>query len=269
MHRIILTAALSLLTIGVAFAAGDHSGHGGQNTHDNHVTMGEAGALKPGPAQIIGARFLDIDGNIRRLGDENGAGPAALVVVDKECPVSARYLGELNTFAAEAERHDIDFYAVMSSPHRTWEDARALRDEYGLTFPVLFDPSGDLAARLDPVTLGEAFVINEQDRMIYRGRIDDRFTGIGQLRRVIRSHDLKHVFAAAADPDTAPRATAPIGCYFEGWKTPATDRAATFTRDIEPILAANCAECHQTGGIAPFSLQTTTRRWSVQGCWNT
>jgi len=142
-----------------------------------------------GAAQIIGARFLDVDGNIRRLGDENGAGPVAIVFVDGECPVSARYLGELNDFAAEARKHGVDFYAVMSSPHRTWHDARELRDAYSLKLPILFDPSGDLAARLDPVTFGEAFVINERDRMVYRGRIDDRFAGIGKLRRVIRNHE--------------------------------------------------------------------------------
>ena len=84
----------------------------------------------------------------------------------------------------------IDFYAVLSSPHRTWADARRLRDDYDLRMPVLFDPSGDLSVRLRPVTLAEAFVIDGDDRMIYWGRIDDRFAGIGQPRRVIRSHDL-------------------------------------------------------------------------------
>ena len=219
------------------------------------AVIGEAGALKKGFAQIIGARFLDVDGNIRRLGDENGAGPAALVFVDGECPVSTRYLGEMNHFAAAAAAAGIDFYVVLSSPHRTWADARRLRDDYRLRMPVLFDPSGDLAARLGPVTLAEAFVIGEDDRMIYRGRIDDRFAGIGQLRPTIRSHDLLEAFAAAWDPMAEPWATAPVGCYFEAWKR-AADLKATYTRDIAPILAANCVECHQAGGVAPFALGT-------------
>ena len=171
-------AALILLSAGEP-AAPTHSG-GDRREH----------AMQDGDAGIIGARFLDVDGNIRRLGDENGAGPAALVFVDDECPVSARYLGELDAFLAEAEGAGIDLYAVVSSPGRTWADARKLRDDHELATPVLFDASGDLAARLDPVTLGEAFVINEDDRLVYRGRIDDRFESIGRLRRVIRSHDL-------------------------------------------------------------------------------
>ena len=75
--------------------------------------------LKAGSAQIIGSRFLDVDGNIRRLGDDDGPGPAALVFVDHECPVAARYLGELNAFGAAARASNIDFYAIVSSPHRT------------------------------------------------------------------------------------------------------------------------------------------------------
>ncbi|MGI9504767.1 MAG: hypothetical protein ACR2RE_17120 [Geminicoccaceae bacterium] len=58
--------------------------------------MGTAGALAPGAARIIGSRFLDLDGHVRRLGDENGAGPVALVLLDHYCPISARYAPELN-----------------------------------------------------------------------------------------------------------------------------------------------------------------------------
>ena len=234
---------------------------------DGSANIAEAGALKKGFAQIVGARFLDVDGNIRRLGDENGAGPAALVFVGGDCPVSARYLGEMNGFAEAAEAAGIDFYLVLSNPRRTWSDARQLRDDYGLRMPVLLDPSGDLAARLKPVTLAEAFVISEDDRMIYRGRIDDRFAGVGQLRRVIRSHDLLDAFAATGDPQAQPRATAPVGCYFEAWKRAGAPKA-TYTRDIAPILAANCVECHQAGGVAPFALQTwehaSERSWMLE-----
>lgn len=245
-------SALLLLTLSsAAFAGEDHSGHGDHG----QVEIGAAGPLKHGAAQIMGARFLDVDGNIRRLGDDDGSGPVALVFVDSECPVSARYLGEMNDFAAVAARHSVDFYVVLSHPRRDWSDAKALRDQYGLKMPMLLDPSGDIASRLNPLFMGEAFVINGEDRMIYRGRIDDRFAGIGQLRRNIRHNDLLDMLAVASDPDTAPRSTGAVGCFFEAWGEKEM-AAVSYTRDIEPVLAANCVECHQAGGVAPFELQT-------------
>jgi tetratricopeptide (TPR) repeat protein len=36
----------------------------------------------------------------------------------------------------------------------------------------------------------------------------------------------------------------------------ATQAPVTFTRDVAPILFANCTSCHQTSGIAPFGLRT-------------
>jgi mono/diheme cytochrome c family protein len=95
--------------------------------------------------------------------------------------------------------------------------------------------------------------LNEDDRLIYRGRIDDRFESIGRLRRVIRSHDLLEAFKVAHEPEAEARTTAPVSCYFEAWEN-VGDREVTYARDIEPILAANCAECHQAGGVAPFAL---------------
>ncbi|MGH3137469.1 MAG: hypothetical protein ACRDPV_13365, partial [Gaiellaceae bacterium] len=42
-----------------------------------------------------------------------------------------------------------------------------------------------------------------------------------------------------------------------GSGTSATPAAApSFTQDVAPIIADKCAGCHQTGGIAPFPLQT-------------
>lgn len=32
--------------------------------------------------------------------------------------------------------------------------------------------------------------------------------------------------------------------------------APTFTRDVQPIVQAQCVSCHRAGGIAPFALET-------------
>ena len=49
--------------------------------------------------------------------------------------------------------------------------------------------------------------------------------------------------------------TEPIGCPFEAWdNTKPADAKVTYTRDIAPIVNANCVQCHRDGQIAPFPL---------------
>lgn len=111
MRHVFLAAGAALILLSAGAPAGP--GHpGGGDLRQPAVQEASAG--------IIGARFLDVDGNIRRWGDQNGAGPAALVFVDDECPVSARYLGEMDAFLAEAQAAGIDSYAVMSSRGGAW-----------------------------------------------------------------------------------------------------------------------------------------------------
>ena len=237
--------------------------HADQGEHKK-PGMSTAGPLPSGTAQIIGSRFLDLDGEIRRLGDEDGAGPVAIVLLDRHCPISTRYAPELNRFFEKAKQLGVDFYGVISDPASNWDDIRAFRKDYALDFPILLDPSGDIASRLQPVVTPEAFVIDRDDRMIYRGRIDNRFAAPGSMRRKITSHDLKDFIQAAADLEsTKPLSTDAVGCFFSGWKDDEPIKA-TYHRDIAPILAANCVECHQTNGIAPFPLETyeESNRWA-------
>jgi hypothetical protein len=48
--------------------------------------------------------------------------------------------------------------------------------------------------------------------------------------------------------------------------TAGADERITFSRDVAPILQANCQECHHPGGIGPFSMMTyaSTRPWAAR-----
>ena len=233
------------------------SAHDGADAPVEHRLM-EA-PVKPlgdAPTYVIGARMLDLAGRVRRLGEEDGLKPVALVFLDDTCPISSRYAPELNDVHERAQAAGVAFYGVMSSAYITRADAEAYRDDRGLSFPILFDPSGDLALRLGPTVTPEAFVIDTDDRVVYRGRIDNRFASIGELRNRITSHDLRDAMAAVTTTGGAmPPPSTAIGCFVESWED-APERPVTYTRDVAPILGANCVECHKAGGIAPFPLET-------------
>ena len=205
---------------------------------------------------VHGTRAVALDGRVHRLGNEDGVAAIALVFMNDSCPVSNRFAPELDGFHALARESGVDLYGVVSDPHISVAQARNFVEDYGIGFPVLFDGSGDLALRLDPVATPEVFVIGRDDRVVYRGRIDNRFQSIGVLRQRITEHDLKSVLLdLGRGRRLEPRRTAPVGCFFEAWDE-SLPEAVTYNRDIEPLLRANCVECHRAGGVAPFPLDS-------------
>jgi thiol-disulfide isomerase/thioredoxin len=206
-----------------------------------------------GDAVVLnGVRAVDLDGHVHQLGYDGGAQAVVLVFLGTECPVSRRYAPRLNELAREAGAREVGFFGVLSDPAVAPRAAREFQREYELVFPVLYDAAGDLAERLVPVRVPEAFVLDAAGRLAYRGRIDDRFAEPGKLRPRIDSHDLLGALEEVARGEApAQPSTEAIGCAFEGWSGA---RAVTWARDVAPILAANCIECHREGDVAPFAL---------------
>lgn len=214
-------------------------------------------ASEPSPgveADLATVRAVDLDGLMHRIGYDRRARAAALVFLGVECPVSQRFAPRLNELAREAEERGLAFFGVISdasvAPARAREFARA----HELAFPVLYDAAGDLAERLAPERVPEAFVLDRAGELVYRGRIDDRFAEPGKLRPRIDHEELRGALeAVAAGRAPAVARTQAVGCVFEGWTRPS---APTWSRDVGPILAANCVECHRPGDVAPFALRT-------------
>ena len=225
-------------------------------------------AAAPGPGDavdLIGVRVTDVKGHHHRIGVSAGAvQPTVLVFLDTACPVATRYVPTLNELHAEAAARGVALYGVLSNPDSTWRQSADFVDDFGITFPIILDSAGDLALRLGPRVMSEAFVISTGDRVVYRGRIDDRFAAVGKLRTRIGSHDLRDVINGMADGGQ-PKSyeTEAVGCFHHDWDRAGASDEITYNRHIAPLLEANCVECHRLGGIAPFSLAgyDNAKRW--------
>lgn len=199
-----------------------------------------------------------LDGKLHTLGmEQRRAKAVALVVLDPLCPIGRRYSPTLEkSIAPLAAKHGVQFYGIISSPHTTLAEAKKYAADFGLTFPILLDVSGDLAAKLKPTHLPEAFLIGKDDTLVYRGRIDDWFIAPGKRRPQPTTHDFVDAirsYAAGKKPLHAQ--TVPVGCVFEGWPKEIKSNKITYNRHIAPIINANCIECHRSGGVGPFPLQ--------------
>ena len=204
---------------------------------------------------LIGTRFIDLDGEIHHFNGE-GVHGYSFVFLDTECPISNRYVPDLNILFERARNLGVPFYGIISTPEGGWDALRNYQRRFKLKLPILWDSNGTLAERLRPMTTPESFLVTRGDIIAYRGRIDNRFPDLGKIRRVATSRDLEQAMIAVAQNKMPnPRRTQAVGCAFEAWKSKST-RQVNYIQNVAPILDANCVTCHRDGEIAPFALET-------------
>ena len=216
-------------------------------------------ALFPGRAcaddALPSLRLMDTLGKSHALRPTGGR-TTVLLFLSCECPISNRYVPELNRLVQETSDQPVRWFGVVSDPTLTLRDAAKYHQDYHLKFPLLFDASTQLARALRPTHTPEAFVFDASGELVYRGRIDDRFPDVQFDRREPNHRDLQEaVRAVLAGRRPQVARTTPVGCPWEAPPRP-EGGDVTFNRDIAPILFQRCAPCHHPGEVAPFSLLT-------------
>jgi hypothetical protein len=89
--------------------------------------------------------------------------------------------------------------------------------DYGLTIPVVRDPSRNLA-RLAGVTVTPEVAVfsfhHGRPHLVYRGRIDDQYAELGKPRPAPTTHDLEEVLARTGRGEPVLfHATRAVGCF--------------------------------------------------------
>ncbi len=222
-----------------------------------HLVNADTAKNTPGTDGVMhGLRATTLDGRIVPLGSA-ATRPTTVIFLGTECPISRWYISTLNDLAITAAKQGQEFYGVISDPTVSRADAVKFSNDYLVHFPLVFDASGELAAELSPKVTPEAFVMDRTGHTIYRGRIDDAYSGVTKQAQHVDHHDLLDAMSAV-DAGTTPAAaeTTAIGCVFEAWTHKPAGGSVTYARDIAPILMASCVSCHHEGAIGPFPLQT-------------
>jgi len=198
--------------------------------------------------------LLDLNGKTHSLDQNDAKRVRAFVFLSTECPVANGYLKTLNELNTKFPNR-LEFYGVVSDPSVTRTQAAKHFTEYKATFPVLFDASGLLATALKPSHVPQAFLLDRDGRLVYRGAIDNAWEAIGRRRPKAEKHYLADAIAAAVDGKAvAISETTPVGCLVETPPTKGEKAKVTYARDIAPIIQARCLNCHREGQAAPFTL---------------
>ena len=173
-------------------------------------------ADEPVPNLFRVRHIVDVAGQDHLLGGKPGTKVVVIVFLGPECPISQRYVPELNRLAAGRGTNGLEFYGVVSGRSAKREEAAAFQKDYAIQFPILFDEGGLLARWFHPTHVPEAFVLKPDGDIVYHGRIDDGYASPGRPRAVVQHRELRDAIAAVRAGRTPGRVYAPpVGCYFE------------------------------------------------------
>lgn len=202
-------------------------------------------------------KLTDIQGHSSSL-RSLAAKQKALVIAftSPTCPLSAKLLPTLA--AVEKESAGAAAFVYVNPTASDQPDAiRASITQHGLKGAMVHDKDLAVSAALQASSTTEVFVLDAAGTIIYRGAVDDQY-GLGYAHDAPKSEWLRDALRAVA-AGQRPRVTATTapGCVLalpETKPQPAT--AVTWHGRVSRIMQANCQECHRSGGIAPFPLET-------------
>lgn len=131
-----------------------------------------------------------------------------------ECPISNRYAPEIRRLEEKYRPLGIRFWRVYPDPDVTGDAIRSHLQAYGFPPEALLDPEHVLV-RLSRVRVTpEAALFLPEGRLVYHGRIDDRYVAFGQERPTPGQRDLEIALDAVLQNRPVPSSHTPaVGCY--------------------------------------------------------
>ena len=136
----------------------------------------------------------------------------AVVFLAADCPISQKYVRTLNILAEHYPQ--VAFVGAFTR----WDDWAALRQfqsEFQPSFPLWRDGEMRLVRRLGASITPEVFFLKE-NRVLYRGAVDNWFVALGRYRPAPTEHYLEDAIRAVLDGQAVRVArTKAVGCGIE------------------------------------------------------
>jgi hypothetical protein len=216
--------------------------------------------------KIANVTFGGVASKTASLYDFNANKAVVVVVLNFDCPNSTGYTPALAELCRTYRDKGVAFFGLCPSDDEDATTIEKKATEYTLGFPVYKDDKLIAVKALEATTTPEAFVLDQNFVMRYRGRIDDRYSARLKENLKVSSYDLRNALEELLAGKVVSRpVTQAIGCPIFAEKTVKKDSQVTYYRDVLPILQNHCQVCHRPGQAGPFSLMTYKQavKWST------
>jgi peroxiredoxin len=264
MRRIILGAAAVVATAAAAAVVG-RAVRSPAGAADGPADAASP-AASPVGRTVEDFTLRDAHGQPHALSDWADCEAVVVAFLGTDCPLSRVYGPRLTDLAREFGPRGVAFVGVNANEQDTLADLAGYARRHEITFPLLKDIDGRVAAGMGATRTPEAFVLDRSRVVRYCGRIDDQY-GVGVRRSGPERRDLADALneVLAGKPVSRPVVPA-VGCRIGRTPPPKPapgEEAVTYARDVSRILQRRCVECHRAGEAAPFTLTA----YSAAAAW--
>jgi len=203
-------------------------------------------------------KFTDIHGKAYALSDFRDKKATVIALVGTGCPLCLKYGPTLAKIEKEYLDKDVAF--IFVNPNQS-ESHKRLTDSIknlGYQSPYVQDGKRKIPFRLGAKTTTEAFLLDANRNLVYRGAVNDQY-GFGYaLQSAGKSYLRDAIDAVLSGAKPKVQATSSPGChlFYDEMIDETTDAKVTYHNQIARLIQKNCIECHRDGGISPIPFET-------------
>ena len=153
----------------------------------------------------------------------SGASAVVLFFAASDCPISNRYVPEMRRIEEEFAAGGVVLWFVYPNFGTTADAVKQHEAAYGSENHVLLDPDHQLVTLARAKVTPESAVLVPEPRggdifrVVYHGRIDDRYLHLGQERPKATQHDLERAILDVLEGRVVEQPNGPaVGCGIIG-----------------------------------------------------
>lgn len=169
------------------------------------------------------AQQIDIkkDYNLKLVHGKGAANPdltaniSVIIFYSPQCPICLSMTKAVNELmAAYGDR--ANFILVYPGSYYSSATIRKFHKKYKVPVTAYKDESKSLTDALQATITPQAFVVNKQGRIMYKGKINNQYEDIGKRRNVVTEHYLRNALESVLKgEEPATQFTEAVGCFIE------------------------------------------------------
>ena len=236
------------------------AGDGGQAPNalaSGSMAAAEETAMTPMPTRVDNFMLADQNYMGHELYRSSDAKAIVIVTQGVGCPISRSMGPALKALKAKYESQGVQFFLLNSNLQDGRDAIVEEAKEFDIDTPILMDVNQLVGEQLGVTRTAEFFVIDPKTwKVVYRGPLDDRLDYGTQKANAEHTWASDAIEAAIAGRPAMAATKQSPGCLidFPERAKRAQFQNISYAKDVAPIIAKKCVQCHQAGGIGQMQL---------------